>query len=41
MKRLGLIEEVMKLVPFLLSEDSSYTTAFNLVVDRGLSGGLH
>lgn len=41
MKRLGSIEEVVKSVAFLLSEDSSYTTAFNLVVDGGLSGGLH
>lgn len=41
MKRLGSIEEVLKSVAYLLSEDSSYTTAFNLVVDGGLSGGLH
>lgn len=41
MKRLGSIEEVVKSVAFLLSSDSSYTTAFNLVVDGGLSGGLH
>jgi len=41
MKRLGSIEEVVKSVAFLLSEDSSYTTAFNMVVDGGLSGGLH
>lgn len=41
MKRLGSIEEVVKSVAYLLSDDSSYTTAFNLVVDGGLSGGLH
>jgi len=41
MKRLGTVEEVLKSVAFLLSDDSSYTTAFNLVVDGGLSGGIH
>jgi len=41
MKRLGTIEEVVKSVAFLLSDESSYTTAFNLVVDGGLSGGIH
>ena len=41
MKRLGTIEEVVKSVAYLLSDDSSYTTAFNLVVDGGLSGGIH
>lgn len=41
MKRLGTIEEVVKSVAYLLSDDSSYTTAFNLVIDGGLSGGLH
>jgi len=40
MKRLGSVEEVIKSVAFLLSDDSSYTTAFNLVVDGGMSGGL-
>jgi len=40
MKRLGTIDEVVKSVAYLLSDDSSYTTAFNLVVDGGLSGGL-
>merc|ERR1719491_856426 len=40
MKRLGSIEEVVKSVAFLLSEDSSYTTAFNMVVDGGMSGGI-
>lgn len=40
MKRLGTIEEVIKSVAYLLSDDSSYTTAFNLVVDGGMSGGL-
>ena len=41
MKRLGSVEEVVKSVAFLLSDESSYTTAFNLVVDGGLSGGIH
>lgn len=40
MKRLGSTDEVIKAVAFLLSDDSSYTTAFNLVVDGGVSGGL-
>lgn len=40
MKRLGTVEEVVKSVAYLLSDDSSYTTATNLVVDGGLSGGL-
>ena len=40
MKRLGSVDEVIKSVAFLLSDDSSYTNAFNLVVDGGLSGGL-
>jgi len=40
MKRLGSVEEVLKSVAFLLSDDSSYTTATNLVVDGGMSGGL-
>lgn len=40
MKRLGTTQEVVKSVAFLLSDESSYTTAFNLVVDGGMSGGL-
>lgn len=40
LKRLGSIEEVIKSVAFLLSEDSSYTTGTNLVVDGGMSSGL-
>merc|ERR1712039_870429 len=35
MKRLGSIEEVVKSVGFLLSEDSSYITGTNLIVDGG------
>lgn len=35
MKRLGSIEEVVKSVAFLLSEESSYITGTNLVVDGG------
>lgn len=40
MKRLGSSEEVVKTVAFLLSDESSYTTAANLTVDGGMSGGL-
>ena len=40
LKRLGSIEEVVKTVAFLLSDDSSYTTGTNLVVDGGMSSGL-
>lgn len=40
MKRLGTIDEVAKSVAYLLSDDSSYTTGTNLVVDGGLSAGL-
>lgn len=40
MKRLGSIGEVIKSVAYLLSDDSSYTTGTNLVVDGGLSAGL-
>lgn len=40
MKRLGTIEEVIRSVSFLLSQESSYTTGTNLVVDGGMSSGL-
>ena len=40
MKRLGTVDEVVKSVAYLLSDDSSYTTGTNLVVDGGLSSGL-
>lgn len=40
MKRLGSIQEVIQSVAFLLSEDASYTTGTNLVVDGGMSSGL-
>lgn len=40
MKRLGTSEEVIKSVAYLLSDDSSYSTGTNLVVDGGLSSGL-
>ena len=40
MKRLGTIEEVVKSVAYLLSDDSSYTTGTNLVIDGGMSSGL-
>lgn len=36
MKRLGSIDEVLKAVLFLLSEESSYCTGTNLIVDGGL-----
>jgi NAD(P)-dependent dehydrogenase (short-subunit alcohol dehydrogenase family) len=38
MKRLGTMEEVIKAVAFLLSDESSYSTGTNLVVDGGVSG---
>lgn len=37
MKRVGSIEEVVKSTAFLLSEDSSYCTGTNLIVDGGLA----
>ena len=40
MKRLGSVDEVIQTVAFLLSEESSYTTGSNLVVDGGMSAGL-
>jgi NAD(P)-dependent dehydrogenase (short-subunit alcohol dehydrogenase family) len=40
LKRLGSVDEVVQSVAFLLSDDSSYTTATNLVVDGGMAGGL-
>lgn len=40
MKRLGSIDEVLKSVAYLLSDDSSYSTGTNLVIDGGLSCGL-
>jgi NAD(P)-dependent dehydrogenase (short-subunit alcohol dehydrogenase family) len=40
LKRLGSIVEVIESVAFLLSEQASYTTGTNLVVDGGMSSGL-
>eukprot|EP00980_Cylindrotheca_fusiformis_P028562 scaffold22611_cov153-Cylindrotheca_fusiformis.AAC.2 len=40
LKRLGSITEVVQSVAFLLSDQSSYTTGTNLVVDGGMSSGL-
>ena len=40
MKRLGSVEEVIKVVAFLLSDQSSYMTGTNLVVDGGMAAGL-
>jgi len=40
MKRLGTVQEVIQSVSFLLSDQSSYTTGTNLVVDGGMSSGL-
>ena len=37
MKRLGSVNEVVKSVAFLLSDQSSYTTGTNLIVDGGLA----
>lgn len=37
MKRVGSIEEVVASVAFLMSEDSSYCTGTNLIVDGGLA----
>mmetsp|Transcript_4168 Transcript_4168/g.5465 ORF Transcript_4168/g.5465 Transcript_4168/m.5465 type:complete len:277 (+) Transcript_4168:250-1080(+) len=40
LKRLGSVQEVIKSVAFLLSDDASYTTGTNLVIDGGMSSGL-
>lgn len=40
MRRLGLPEEVAKAVLFLASEDASYVTGAELIVDGGMSAGL-
>lgn len=40
LKRLGSVVEVIESVAFLLSEQASYTTGTNLVVDGGMSSGL-
>lgn len=40
LKRLGSVEEVVKCVAFLLSNESSYITGSNLVVDGGLASGI-
>ena len=40
LRRLGTVDEVVKSVAFLLSDDSSYMTAANLVIDGGMAGGL-
>lgn len=40
LKRLGTIQEVLESVAYLLSDQSSYTTGTNLVVDGGMSSGL-
>ena len=40
MKRLGSVQEVLQSVAFLLSDDASYTTGTNLVVDGGMSAGM-
>mmetsp|Transcript_19779 Transcript_19779/g.37501 ORF Transcript_19779/g.37501 Transcript_19779/m.37501 type:complete len:277 (+) Transcript_19779:171-1001(+) len=40
MKRLGSVEEVLNVVAFLLSDQSSYMTGTNLQVDGGMASGL-
>jgi NAD(P)-dependent dehydrogenase (short-subunit alcohol dehydrogenase family) len=40
LKRLGSVTEVIQAVAFLLSEQSSYSTGTNLVIDGGMSAGL-
>ena len=40
MKRLGSVEEVLNVVAFLLSDQSSYMTGANLQVDGGMAAGL-
>lgn len=40
MKRLGSVEEVLNVVAFLMSEQSSYMTGANLQVDGGMAAGL-
>jgi NAD(P)-dependent dehydrogenase (short-subunit alcohol dehydrogenase family) len=40
MKRLGSAEEVVKVVSFLLCDQSSYMTGTNLVIDGGMAAGL-
>jgi NAD(P)-dependent dehydrogenase (short-subunit alcohol dehydrogenase family) len=40
MKRLGSAVEVVQSVAYLLSDDASYTTGINLVVDGGMAAGM-
>lgn len=40
MKRLGTVDEVLNVVAFLMSEQSSYMTGSNLQVDGGMAAGL-
>ena len=40
LKRLGTVEEVLNVVAFLLSDQSSYMTGTNLQVDGGMASGL-
>ena len=40
LKRLGSVEEVLNVVAFLLSDQSSYMTGTNLQVDGGMASGL-
>jgi NAD(P)-dependent dehydrogenase (short-subunit alcohol dehydrogenase family) len=40
LKRLGSAEEVIKVVAFLISTDSSYMTGTNMVVDGGMASGI-
>jgi NAD(P)-dependent dehydrogenase (short-subunit alcohol dehydrogenase family) len=40
LKRLGTAVEVVQSVAYLLSDDASYTTGINLVVDGGMAAGM-
>lgn len=40
LRRLGSVEEVVNAVAFLLSDDASYITGTNMVVDGGMAAGL-
>jgi len=41
MKRVGTTNEVVKSVAYLLSDQSSYCTGTNLIIDGGMAAGIH